>query len=218
MHDDGSDQHQVTDSLAHGGDPIWSLDGQRISFISGEEPHFSVSMIHSNGSNQHKLCSDIGSDYPVYYYHLDWSPSNEKIAFVSYLDNRADIAVVDVENNRVTTLTNNSEQDKDPSWSPDGSKIAYVAKKSGIDYLYVMSADGSHQISTAAANSGDKFEQWFQLTELDRSFQGDTPPLPVCREFLKTSHQELSRQFQSGTDIEELIHARGWLIDQVLNR
>jgi [protein-PII] uridylyltransferase len=81
-----------------------------------------------------------------------------------------------------------------------------------------MSADGNQQISTAAANSGDKFEQWFQLTELDRSFQGETPPLPVCREFLKTSHQELSRQFQSGTDIEELIHARGWLIDQVLNR
>ena len=81
-----------------------------------------------------------------------------------------------------------------------------------------MSADGNQQLSTDGTDSNGKFEQWFQLTELDRSFQGDTPPLPICREFLKTSHQELARQFQSGTDIEELIHARGWLIDQVLIR
>jgi len=82
-----------------------------------------------------------------------------------------------------------------------------------------MSTDGNQQLSTAAdTDSSEKFEQWFQLAELDRSFQGDTPPLPVCREFLKTAHQELARQFQCGTDIEELIHARGWLIDQVLNR
>ncbi|MGI9321246.1 MAG: nucleotidyltransferase domain-containing protein, partial [Thiogranum sp.] len=81
-----------------------------------------------------------------------------------------------------------------------------------------MSADGNQQLSTADTNSSDKFEQWFRLTELDRSFRGDTPPLPLCREFLKTSNQELARQFNSGTDIEVLIRARGWLIDQVLNR
>jgi len=81
-----------------------------------------------------------------------------------------------------------------------------------------MPTDGNQQLSTADTDSSEKFEQWFQLAELDRSFQGDTPPLPVCREFLKTAHQELARQFQCSTDIEELIHARGWLIDQVLNR
>ena len=82
-----------------------------------------------------------------------------------------------------------------------------------------MSTDGNQQLSTAAdTDSSEKFEQWFQLAELDRSFQGDTPPLPICREFLKTAHQELARQFQCGTDIEELIRACGWLIDQVLNR
>jgi [protein-PII] uridylyltransferase len=82
-----------------------------------------------------------------------------------------------------------------------------------------MATDGNQRLSTAAdTDSSEKFEQWFQLAELDRSFQGGTPPLPICREFLKTAHQELARQFHCGTDIEELIHARGWLIDQVLNR
>jgi [protein-PII] uridylyltransferase len=81
-----------------------------------------------------------------------------------------------------------------------------------------MSADGNQQLATAETNSSDIFEQWFRLTELDRSFREDTPPLPLCREFLKTSNQELARQFYSGTDIEVLIRARGWLIDQVLNR
>ena len=68
-----------------------------------------------------------------------------------------------------------------------------------------MSADGHQQISTADTNNSEKFDEWFQLTELDRSFRGDTPALPICRDFLKASHQKLARQFQSGTDIEELI-------------
>jgi [protein-PII] uridylyltransferase len=81
-----------------------------------------------------------------------------------------------------------------------------------------MSADGSPQLSTAADNDGEKFEAWFHLRELDRSFQADAPPLPVCREFLRNSHRELANRFDAGADIVELIRARGWLIDQTLQR
>ncbi len=157
MNDDGTDQQQLTNGLAHGGEPTWSLDGQRISFISGEKPDFSISVINSDGSNQQKIRSNIGSDYPVYYYHLNWSPSGKNIAFVLYLDRKADIAVIDVESNNLTCLTDNPEEDKDPSWSPDESKIAYVSKESGIDYLYIMSPDGSSkQRLTEEPLQGDK--------------------------------------------------------------
>lgn len=157
MNDEGTDQQKITNGLAQGGDAAWSLDGQTISFISEERPDFSISIVNTDGSNQHKISSNIGSDYPAYYYHLNWSPSSKKIAFVSCLDNNRDIAVIDVETHIVTRLTDNPEEDKDPSWSPDESKIAYVSKKSGIDYLYVMSADGSNiQNLTEEPLVGDK--------------------------------------------------------------
>ncbi len=81
-----------------------------------------------------------------------------------------------------------------------------------------MSADGMRPMPTARTDKDDNFEQWFQLSQVDRSFQDNTPPLPLCRDFLRASHQKIATQFDAGTDIEELIRARGWLIDQILKR
>ena len=49
-----------------------------------------------------------------------------------------------------TRLTNNNATDKEPSWSPDGAKIAFVTNRddpqgTGNDEIYVMNADGSGQ-------------------------------------------------------------------------
>ena len=35
--------------------------------------------------------------------------------------------------------------DADPSWSPDGRKIAFVSHRDGSYGIYVMNADGSGQ-------------------------------------------------------------------------
>jgi Tol biopolymer transport system component len=37
------------------------------------------------------------------------------------------------------------DQDRRPSWSPDGRRIAFVSERDGNNEVYVMNADGSGQ-------------------------------------------------------------------------
>ena len=40
-------------------------------------------------------------------------------------------------------LTNNSADDRHPSWSPGGRRIAFVSRRDGNWEIYAMNADGS---------------------------------------------------------------------------
>ncbi len=44
-----------------------------------------------------------------------------------------------------TKLTNNPAYDMVPSFSPDGSKIAFTSDRDGNNEIYIMNADGSEQ-------------------------------------------------------------------------
>ncbi len=59
---------------------------------------------------------------------------------------------------------------------------------------------------------------WFDLDMLEHAFAGDSPSLADCRAFLKTSTKQLMDRFDEGTDIEDLVFARSWMVDQVLIR
>ena len=50
---------------------------------------------------------------------------------------------VDVADGRLTRLTNSPGDDRDPTWSPDGSQIAFSSVRDGNTEIYVMRADGT---------------------------------------------------------------------------
>lgn len=74
-----------------------------------------------------------------------WSPTADRLAFVSTEEGNDDIFVIDVDGKNQHRLTINSwEWDKHPSWSPDGQQIVFYSNQgSGRRQLWIMNADGS---------------------------------------------------------------------------
>jgi Tol biopolymer transport system component len=72
---------------------------------------------------------------------------NGQIAFSSNRDGNFEIYSMNDDGSDVTRLTDNDANDFDPSWSPDGEKIAFVSFRDDSNNMeiYVMNADGSDQ-------------------------------------------------------------------------
>jgi Tol biopolymer transport system component len=71
----------------------------------------------------------------------DLSSFSGRIAF----DNHDDVWTIDAEGTDLTQLTHGSYPEFDPSWSPDGMKIAFRSERSGEPEIWIMNADGTDQ-------------------------------------------------------------------------
>ena len=85
-----------------------------------------------------------------------------KIVFVSSRDGTSsfEIYVMDVDGSNQRRLTDNSAWDLAPTWSPDGSRIAFESNRDGNDEIYVMDADGSNQRRLTDNPAWDSFASW----------------------------------------------------------
>ena len=166
MNADGTNQTRLTSYQTCPEDcvePAWSPDGSKIAFGTTERledggypVRDDVCVMNADGSNLTNLTDSVHHDGSP-----TWSPNGTKIGFARYtsvpvddLDggdlNQWDIYVMNADGSNKTRLTNNSKQDFDPAWSPDGDKIAFASTRDGnpLDHpeIYVMNTDGSSQI------------------------------------------------------------------------
>jgi dipeptidyl aminopeptidase/acylaminoacyl peptidase len=107
--------------------------------------------------------------------HAAFPGKNGKIAFDSGRDEpdpitcgsfgrhpcNAEIYTVNPDGTGLTRLTNNLGVDIEPTWSPDGNRIAFISNRDGIcsgrNYcgdVFVMNADGSGQTNLTSLQSG----------------------------------------------------------------
>ena len=92
-----------------------------------------------------------------------------QIVFVSQRDGNPEVYVMDADDGNQRRLTNNPAKDWDPSWSPDGQRIAFVSDRDGHPHfvpgwftyeIYVMDADGGNQRRLTNNPADDRGPSW----------------------------------------------------------
>ena len=183
MNIDGSEQTPLT----WGSSASWSPDGKRIAFHAsasgagaptrvepGAPPSDSDIFVadvqdllkhRGTARNLTNSPSTIEDD-------ADWSPDGRLIVYTrraatgrgsnAVNDPSAEIFVIDADGaGSPLRLTTNGEEERAPAWSPDGTRILYVARKGGPDFeLCVMNADGTGQTQLTDNAVGDLTSSW----------------------------------------------------------
>ncbi len=73
-----------------------------------------------------------------------------------------EIYVVDADGNNLVRLTQNETSDIEPSWSPDGKRIAFASNRDGDYDIYVMDADGGNVVQLTG---GEMYNQLYDDKE-----------------------------------------------------
>src|SRR5660398_29019 len=148
MNTDGSNQQRLTYNSVDDVKPAWSPDGTKIAFTTNRDGNYEIYVMNADGSNPQRRTYNTASDgSPA------WSHDGTRIAFVrNFQSSVAEIYAINADSCQECTGTapmdlsgTISAADVDPTFSPDGTRIAFATNKDGKYEIYVMNHDGSEQ-------------------------------------------------------------------------
>lgn len=146
--------------------PTWSPDATKIAFATNRDGNYEIYTMNADGTNQSRLTTVT----PKNAFAPRWSPTNPNLLIFVTTNNTApnalDIWKVNADGTGMTNLTNRPNVNdgalspitsipSPPSWSPDGTKIAFTSDQTGTLDIFVMNADGSSivNLNTFASSS-----------------------------------------------------------------
>ena len=131
---DGTDVRKLTPGGAFDRGPVWSPDGSRILFTS----EFDLYVMNSDGTGRTLLVE--GDGFAGY----RWSPDGSMIAFAAVTvvgaDVFEDLWVMNADGSNPRELAANASG---PTWSPEGSRLAYFSSNLLDPHIRVINVDGT---------------------------------------------------------------------------
>ena len=155
---DGSDTVQVT-SIPSGEVGNWSKDGQFVVFTSRDGDDRGTYLRNPDGVNEFRL-TDSADFTPR------WSPTSDRIAFISDRDGYMDLYVMEVMDGGAADpirLTRNESVEYDIAWSPNGKQIAFVSDEHGNPEIYSAAPDGEGVTRLTFNSVVDEQPTWSKL-------------------------------------------------------
>jgi Tol biopolymer transport system component len=149
----GDPEARLTTATPDDGQSAWSPDGRRIAFKSRRDRNNELYVMAWDGSGQTRLTDSfrISEGQPA------WSPDGRRLLYRQTADNpivqNADIWQIDVNpaNPNPRPVLQRTGDERYPSFSPDGTRIAFrgdldLTDHSGDEELFAMNADGTNVV------------------------------------------------------------------------
>jgi TolB protein len=189
----GGPVRQLTKNHLSDFGPSWSPDGRFIAFTSIRTGISQIYRMRADGSRQRRLTNAYGNcDSPA------WSTRGNLIAFHCAMANEK-VSVMRPDGTHVRTLLRHSSTiDGNPSWSPDGRRIAFSRGSRGPSWrglgIWTIRPDG-HGLQHVTAAGGDP------------AYSPDGKWLAFV--WLRNGNQELYKVRANGTGLVQLTTTYG---------
>jgi Tol biopolymer transport system component len=159
MNADGSEQRRLTTSPAREYYPSWSPDGTRLVFQTDRSGRPQIATIRPDGSDEVLVTGGTTTSA-----RPSWSPSGE-IAFSGNREGSFKLYGMQPDGSQVRRLAPSASHlaEMEPSWSPDGTQIAFVALRDppvGNTEIYVLDVASGDSLRVTRYHARDVDPTW----------------------------------------------------------
>jgi Tol biopolymer transport system component len=127
----------------------WTADGKKILYVTLNR----IWQVDASGSAPQAASFSLEGEMAG----LTVAPQGRKMAYVSRYE---DTNIWRFSKGRLDELIASTRQDTDPRYSPDGKKIAFNSKRSGIYQIWVSESDGSNPRMITSQPGGTGSPSW----------------------------------------------------------
>jgi TolB protein len=138
MEADGSDQQRLTNRRADDYDPAFGPGSRSVVYVSNRSGRSEIYLYDLKSRFEQQVTPEIGKISAP-----QVSPDGGWIVFASQATDSM-IWLIRTDGSLPRPITDAAWDEIDPSWSPDGSQIAFAGVRGGFVELFVMDADGEN--------------------------------------------------------------------------